>query len=625
MIFSVCRICEAQIEDEMQILRLFYKEQDLVISPTRHPKPISQVAENITVITAEEIKKMNTHTIAEALNRIVGTFIISTQDFGAPSQFMLQGSEDRHILVLIDGVPLNFLSEGAAETSYIPLGIISRIEVIKGPASSAWGSSLGGVINIITKSAGNTEIPKASVSASYGEKNTQDYRAEMAGELKSVGYYLYTGYQDSDGLRFSRNHKNNSFYSKIRIPFSTDLVAGLSVGYNESNTNFGDFPSAYISSAGDSRILFITGSLNATLSKNLRAHISLYTLKQKFVQNKDNLGLGSILGNDFADGELFSKNIYDEKTIGTNAKLVWAHRRHTAVLGADFNYGELSQKSKFGNFPIYLLGRNEISEDDTGVDKWAIYFNDTITVQNWSITPGIRFDKSDITESFVSPSLGVTYKLSDDSILKASVARGFNIPCLSMNLVNPDLEPEKVWSYQTGIESSASKYFWVKATGFYHELKDAIGFSVEGIPANDYKKTIERKGFEIETETMSFYNLSLSAGIAYVKIEPYNTLGSNEIYIYNIGVKYDDKKSFNARLFGHYIEWDLGPELDSIYHSDSSDFVWDLTFNKKIHQSKKSIIETFFSAHNIFNGSQYIYEENQNPRRWIEAGFKITF
>ena len=232
----LCRTCSAQSEEEMEILRMFYKDKDLVVSATRHPKYISQVAENITVITADDIEATNSHTVAEVLNRIPGLFISFSQDFGATSLIYAQGSEDRHMLVLLDGVRWNFLNSGAAETNSIPVGIIERIEARKGPASSTWGSSLGGVINIITKPTGTDQRPTGSVKASYGEKETQDYRAELSGKAVKVGYYLFAGYQRADGLRSSRYFDNNSFYSKIYISVSEELNLGLSMGYSDPNT-----------------------------------------------------------------------------------------------------------------------------------------------------------------------------------------------------------------------------------------------------------------------------------------------------------------------------------------------------------------------------------------------------
>src|SRR4030042_6964281 len=92
-LFVFCPSSFAQSEEEMQVLQMFYKEKDLVVSATRNPKPISQVAENITVITAQDIENMNAHTVADVLNRIPGLFITYNQDFGAPSLLLSQGSE----------------------------------------------------------------------------------------------------------------------------------------------------------------------------------------------------------------------------------------------------------------------------------------------------------------------------------------------------------------------------------------------------------------------------------------------------------------------------------------------------------------------------------------------------
>ena len=110
---------------------MYYREKELVVTPTRHPKPISQVAENITVVTAKEIEEMNAHTVAEVLNRVTGLFVNFNQDFGSTSLLHIQGSEQRHVLVLLDTIPWNFLSDGAAETNSIPVGIVERIEIIK--------------------------------------------------------------------------------------------------------------------------------------------------------------------------------------------------------------------------------------------------------------------------------------------------------------------------------------------------------------------------------------------------------------------------------------------------------------------------------------------------------------
>ncbi len=612
---------------------MFYEEKDLVVSPTRHPKPISQVAENITVITAREIEEMNAHTVAEVLNRVPGLFINFNQDFGATSLIQTQGSEERHVLVLVDDVPWNFLASGAAETNSIPVGIIERIEVIKGPASSTWGSSLGGVINIITNPAGIAKRPTGSIRGSYGEKDTQDYRAEVSGSAGPVGYYVFAGRQKSDGLMSSRYFDTHSLYSKFQIPLSKDVGVGLSMGYSDPEIGLGDFPSGDITSAGESRIFFATASLDATLTRKLGLEVSLYRFKQKFIQMNDALGLG------FSGpaGELYLDTIYDEETTGGSGKLVWTHGIHTAVLGVDVDHGKLDQTLNAGSL-LQSIGVPATSTTHPDIDRWALYANDTIVIDRWSFTPGIRYDHNSITGSFVSPSLGLTYRLGKDSTIRASAARGFTIPPLSWLSggglfldPNPSLDPEEVWSYQAGVESAAFRYLWVKATVFRHELEDALILEPfgGGPPAfNDLiinNGDIRRQGLELEAETVPVYNLSLLAGFAYVDLEPANERGATGIYTYNIGFRYDDRKSLRAHLFGHYIYWDFDALSKAAWEADYDDFIWDLNLNKKMWSKEEVAAELFITGHNIFNGSQYTFGDSKNPERWVEAGIRVSF
>ncbi|MDY7031240.1 MAG: TonB-dependent receptor [Thermodesulfobacteriota bacterium] len=625
----LCGTTHAQSEEERSLLELYYKDKDLVVTPTRHPKPISQVSENMTIITAEDIERMNAHTVAEVLNRVTGVFVNFSQDFGAPSLIYVQGSEQHHVLVLVDGIPWNFLNSGSAEINTIPIGIIDRIEVIKGPASSTWGSSLGGVVNIITKRAGNTTMPTGTVHASYGEEDTQDYRAEVSGSGGPVGYYLYTGYQSSDGLRPSRDFDNNSLYSKFHIPLSRDMSIGLSMGCSGPEIGFGDFPSEDISSRGDVRTSFGALSFDTSLTRDINFNMSFYAFQQEFVQMNHALGLG-IVGE---TGELYLDNEYDEETVGARCKFTWEQGIHTTVLGVDFDRGELDQTNTAGTY-LQSLGAPETTRTHPDIKRWAFYVNDTITWHRWSIIPGIRYDYDSVTGSFVSPSVGITYKLGKDSIVRSSVARGFTAPPLSFTSgrglffdENPNLEPEKIWSFQTGMESGIFRHVWLKATVFRHEVEDTIvvELSEEESLSSNYifinGGETRRHGIELEAETVPYHNVTFGAGFAYVDLDPSNENGSEEIYEYNVYLRYNDKKSFSAELYGHFIWWDLDESLNAEY----DDFIWDFNLNKRVYNTEMTKTELFFTIHNIFNGLQYLYEENKNPERWMELGIRFHF
>jgi vitamin B12 transporter len=632
VIFTIaypCHYAAAQTQEEMKILYMFYKEKELVVTPTRNPKPISQVAENITVITSQEIEAMNAHTVAEVLNRVTGLFVDSNQDFGTASLLHIQGSEQRHVLVLLDGIQWNFLSDGAAETNSIPVGIIERIEVIKGPASSTWGSSLGGVVNILTKPVGDTDRPRGSISASNGEGDTQDYRGEILGEAGPVGYYLFAGSQESDGLRDSRYFDSYSLYSKLRTSTSESVELGLSMGYSQPNIKLGDFPSQDLTSSIISRNFFLSASLEALITTDLSLDVSFHKFKQKYVATNDSLGLG-MTG---PPGVLFLQNIFDQETTGGKGKLVWEKGEHTAVFGIDFDHGQLDQTLNAGPL-LQFFGVPATSVTHPEIEKWALFANDTIVLGRLSITPGIRYDWNDITGSFLSPSLGITYRLGDHSILRSSVARGFTIPPLSSTSggglyidPNPDLEPEEVWSYQIGAESSSLKYIWAKVTLFRHDLDKALKREpfAGGPPTfNDLiinDGSIRRQGLELELETLPFHHFSFLGGLAYADISPPNEAGSDEMYAFNIAFRYDDKTSFRAEVFGHYVAWDLDPALNARY----DDFIWDFNADKKIHLQRGLVMDLFFTAHNLFNGKQYTQGDNKNPQRWVEAGLRMKF
>ncbi len=627
VIIFLCLPTGAQTQEEMRVLSLFYEEKDLVVTPTRYAKPISQVAENISVITESEIEAMNAHTVAEILSRVPGLYVGFNQDFGAASQVYIQGSEQTHVLVLVDGIPWNFLSGGGAETNSIPVGTIDRIEIVKGPASSAWGSSLGGVVNILTKPTGDRQRPTGAIRASYGEASSRDYRAQVSGMAGRVGYYLFAGRQDSKGLRDSRYFDTYSLYTKFHLPVSDYVEANLRMGYSNPDMKFGDLVFRGVTATGSLRSFFATASIEAFLARGLSLKVSYHTLKQKSQQMNVTL--------DMIDppGELYLESIFDEETTGGRAKLVWEKGRHTAVLGVDFDQGRLDQTLNAG-LPLQFWGVPASSVTRPEIDQRAVYFNDTIVIEEWSLTPGIRLDDNSITGSFVSPSFGLTRKLGRESLFRASAARGFTIPPLSSSSgggvrldPNPALEPEEVWSFQAGIETGTLKYLWLRATLFRHDLDNALTREIGGggppayndLGINDGE--IRRQGVELEFQTLPFHHLSLQAGISYVDISPSNELGSEETYAYNIGLRYDDKASFRAELFGRFVWWNVDPR----YHASYDDFIWELNINKRIFSGKTMNTEIFLTAHNLFGGEQFSDGDFRNPDTWVEAGIRFKF
>lgn len=593
----------ARSSEEMDVLRMFYKEKELFSSATRSLKSVSQVAENITIITSEEIEEMNYHTLAEVLNHVPGLQI----DFRTPwsASVMIQGNSFEHSVVKIDGVTLNYLSTKTADIGSIPVQNIESIEIIKGPASSAWGSSLGGIINIVTKSAGNST--NGTVSASYGEKSTEDYRAEASGRAGNIGYYIYAGNIHSDGFRPNSDIYENNLYTKFKLNISNNTDILFSFGYNEGSTGQGE-----IEIFGMKRIdtdeferYFSTLTLNHSLTDEAKVSLSLRISKKDLERTIIN----SILPD--------SKTPAEDKERGGSIKLEWRKDIHNIVIGADYDRGEEKQSS---NSTVLI---------DEYIENWAIYANDTISINSLSFTPGIRYDHTNIGGDFVSPSMGTTYKLNENTLFRVYIARGFNTPTLAEthligdSRTNPDLDKEKVWSYQAGLETTLLDHIWLKASIFRHDIRDAIDRdSVTGKYVN--RKKQRRQGFEIEARTAPIHNISFSGGFAYVDAE--NRTSGDEIDGYgehtiNLGINYDDNKSLRAALKGHLIRW-----IPLSYaESEHNAFIFDANLIKKICDKDDISAEAFVTVHNIFNSSQYLLEFYENPGRWAEAGIRVKF
>ncbi len=608
-------------------VELYFSDDQMIEAATRYPKAISQVAENVVVITAEEIVASNARSVAEVLNRAAGMFVsFNGQDVGSSSSLHIQGSTSthpHHTLVLLDGVRFNYISSGNAETNGIPLGIIKRIEVIKGPASSAWGSALGGVINIITKGTGKNAQPTGVIFGSRGKSQTGEINAEAAGLLGKSGYYLYAGKQDSGGLRDNRYFHNKSVYAKFHFPLGRKNELLLTGGLTGPEHKYFDYAPLDFRVVVESRDRFATATWNGEMSKNLIFSISSQIAFKKFNQTIDVLGVG-IYGD---AGDLFQNFLWQEKSLSTLGRFVWTQPHHTASIGFEYMRNELKQTIDNG---LFLQGFGQPSQavaNPAKERKWGVYFNDTISLGKTTIIPGLRYDTHSITGSFLSPSLGGIYQWNDETLFRASIARGFSAPFLvqisgggsAFGTINPDLNPEEVWSYQIGAESIAIPRLRIKTSVFLHDLEESWGRDNTGKPVNAGRD--RRVGFEIEMETTPVHGFSTTVNYSSVFEKVYDSEVSDNLQAANASLIYIKPDSIRVELAGHYAWWQARETTNGQYNSPT----WDWHIRKTLFTRQQKQLDVFLSIRNIFNGSQYWSELFINPDRSIDGGLRLSF
>jgi vitamin B12 transporter len=493
----------------------------------------------------------------------------------------------------------------------VPVQAIERVEIIKGPASSSWGSSLGGVINVITKSPDEDRKFGGMVSASIGERNTGDYRGEVSGKAAGIGYYLSGGGMLSDGLLPHNGFHGGNLYTKLEYAPTDRAELTFTLGYNRGARGVGEDPLFGVTFDSAYQYLFATLSLDYIITKDLSLDVTLRSSWRDIDSYQKLLNTGFTL----------SGSSIEDRNYGTGAKLVWTPRDHELVLGADFDSGHLESLS--------------IKDGKQRLEKWALFINDTITWEKFSLTPGLRYDHTSTNGDFWSPSMGVTFTPVESTVLRAYVARGFGTPPLFFTFgdgffsaANPGLKMETVWSYSLGFETTILRYAWLKTTLFRHDISDLLGdaqlpdgrFTV----VNQDKQ--RRQGVEVEVKTMPVFNTSLTLGYAFVDAKDRKTNETIPLVarnIYDVGLQYDDRKSFRAALKGHYIQWHGEPADNGRYTA----MIWDLYLTKKVFTfaDERRTVEAFFSAHNLFNGAQYPAYPFRNPRRWFEGGVRFYF
>jgi vitamin B12 transporter len=593
-------------EEDLRTLELYNGAATDVVSANRSPRPASQTAENITVVTAQEIEALNAHTLADILIGVTGIQLEMNSTPGTSTNIEIQGSNFNHVLVLVDNIPINNLADNFPDISAIPAQIIERVEIIKGAASTSWGSALGGVVNVITKVPQSERPLEGLVSGFLGKRSTSDGRGEVSGTVNRIGYYLSGGNLHSDGLLPNNGVNQNNFYGKLH--YDLPVQGGLTLSSLYTDNVSGQFAlDPYKANQKDHQVLS-TLSLQYPLSD----HLFVEGAAKSRVSNQE------ITVAALSDNSLLKKTNTAESSIGGSLSLSWLSELQRISAGVDFDHAKAHLTD-----PLVQADLLKKSADRVGV-----YLNDTFTLGSFAVIPSVRFDHTGTGENLFNPSLGITYALTENSVLRGYTSRGYSLTSL-----NQDNSTEKVWTSQVGIESGEIPYLWLKGTLFRNDTWNVTAtvpdpnFN-ENDPSSSPFMTVKQRqlkqGVELEGRTLPFLNTSLSVGYIFIDARDGDSgtlIKGFPRHGANVGLKYQDQNNLRALLTGRYIDWNSSSDLNGKYGA----VIWDLHLGKKFKYSEHGSLELFLSVRNLFNGDQYRYEFYKNTGRWSEAGVRCNF
>lgn len=598
-------------DDTLEDLGIIDKSQEQLVSTSRLPRPIKKTAENVTVITSDDIARINAHTLTDVLQTVPGIQFDHIRTPGTFTYFNIQGALNTTVLILVDGIRQNDFDTNIASPGLIPVQMIERIEIIKGAASAAWGPALGGVINIITKTPSIEKKVSGMVSGSIGSQFTADSRAELSGTLDRFDYYLTAGNLHSDGLSPNTSNNQNNLFGKLSYTLPGKGIATFSLSYLTAQPGLDEGNTAKWGFVHDNNAFQRTNSylnFDQPLGNKFNLNISgYYTNRDDHTKYGGHNDQGSIVFfNDF--------NVRDT-TRGANAKLTWGDSQRSLATG--FEYGHA--QAKYAD----LLGTAPPAYDKTW-DSWALYGNGSYSIGNLTFLPGMRFDITGLQGNILSYTLGATYQLTEKTTLRTYAAQGFTMPMPSL----PSDGLQKIKTIQVGIETEKVPYLWLKGTFFYNTLRN----SVSGGAASDVTTTNQdRQGFEIEARTVPFFDFSLSSGYTFLYArdtdtrERLQTNGQQSVppHLVKLALNYD-KSSIGLRgsLIGNFVSWN-----SSVYPPAKEDgMVWDLHLNWKLYPKWDMSPELFFSGHNLINSNQTVDSTLYNTAsRWFDGGLRLRF
>ncbi len=364
---------------------------EVVVSATKTKQTVYETPAAVSVVTAEDIDKRNVRTITEAIGMLPGVFDARAQGMSdVGNEISIRGYEEKDILVLYDGMPLNDGYEGGVNWNAVAIDDVAKIELVRGAASSLYGGrAVGAVINITSK---NPDKNSVKVYASYGSNNTWKKGIYVAQKLSdrlsfSFGYenkttkgYLKkyssassgkakaTGTVGTGAVTHIRNtgktvyllgypgtgaSKDNTYNFKLKYKFAEGQTITYRYTHDEYRY-FGHDPVSYIKDA-DGNTLFSGSALlpdgkyyNFTESafndyngfRNVDIHALNYRdEKSKFTAN---FGLtnvkdaGYTTGSDLAGEGSGSKNHYPNKSYKLDFQKEWEVGKNRIIAGMDF-------------------------------------------------------------------------------------------------------------------------------------------------------------------------------------------------------------------------------------------------------------------------------------------------
>jgi len=465
---------------------------EIVVTASKTPHLLKDVAGTVTVITKEEIAKKSVKDLGEFLENIAGLKVERYGSLGAATGIHLRGLTSSRVLVLIDGRVINSPSLGEADIAGIPIANIEKIEVVRGPISSLYGANaVAGVVNIVTKDPPEKFTNEFNIA--YGTWDTIISSFQSGGSLGKLGILVTPYHRQSRGHRSNSDYKDNGVDTKCNLKVG-DSKLTFSAGYDESKTGSpGPKPAIDPTQRTATQIAFGNNEVSSLVDygKERKGYLCANFDSEKYkiktwVNNWDadshyELMERALVNEHHLHNDNFKTNVY-----GVELQSDWELlERNLLTVGAYFNKDEFKVNKKDYNV---ASGINVLGSWKADRRTNAFYLQDEINLRPVILTLGTRWDDPSDFDSQISSKINFLWQAAELTNFRFSYGQSFRAPTLNdlnwpadpTGQGNPNLTPEKGEMYEIGLEKTFSKKFLFRISVFHQKIDDMIAWAPTG-------------------------------------------------------------------------------------------------------------------------------------------------
>lgn len=582
--------------------------EEVTVYSTRIQKPIDEIPSAVSVVDQQDIQTGRQQLgLDESLVKVPGLFMqdrynyaqdlrIAIRGFGSRASFGIRG-----IRLYVDGIPAT-LPDGQSGVDSIDIGSISRIEVIRGPSSSLYGSAAGGVISIYTED--GPPVPFLEARYGGGDYGYNKYQLKGGGQYKDLNYLVNLSRLDYQGYREHSRTENVILNSKFK--YTIDNTSDFTTIIKAVDAPIADGPGGVTAlqattdprSARDANITYDVGESVSQQQAGFVYHKSFSSqqeliLNNYYVWRKFDSRLPFFSGGDvrfdrfFFGGGLTYK--YHGEIFG---------RHNNLVLGFDYDSQQDDrQRHDNNNGHTGAMTQNQLES----VDSFGVYLEDDMLLTDQvSLNFSGRYDKVDfnVKDRFLSdgndsgklsfdsfnPMVALLWRPLDSVNLYAKYSTSFETPTTTelanpsgIGGFNPNISPQKATNYEIGAKGLLNDSLQYEVALYHIDMTDElVPYELAGFPGHEFYRNAgqsTREGLESAFSYRIIPSLTVSATYTYAdyKYDHYTTpsgtfdgntipgLPANQVYA---ELNYQHPSGF-------YAVWDV-LWTDEIYVNDAN-------------------------------------------------------